>query len=142
MNTRINTFSHFNGLCDSKRIVCERRGKKISLTTPDGATTAECDSVKDAMDTVRNDPTFANLPIVISQRRPVGEKMAATKVELYKYTFSNRNNFVFKTHAESLAEALEAFNQGREPYKVVREFVGSVVIESEKGISFGVVWTT
>lgn len=33
---RTDTFEHLQGLCAGKGIVCERRGKKIDMTTPDG----------------------------------------------------------------------------------------------------------
>lgn len=65
---KTNTFSHLENLCAGKRIVCERRGKVIELTTPCGGTTAECDSVAEALDTVATDPTFSKLPIVMSRR--------------------------------------------------------------------------
>lgn len=64
---RANTFSHLEALASSKRIVCERTGKRITLTTPDGGTTAECDSVAEALDTLRSDSTFADLPIVLAK---------------------------------------------------------------------------
>ncbi len=60
---KTNTFTHLEALCAGKGIVCERRGRKIELTTPCGGTCAECDNVRDALDTVRNDDTFAGLPI-------------------------------------------------------------------------------
>jgi hypothetical protein len=60
---RTNTFEHLESLCHGKGIVCERNGRKIELTTPDGGTTAECDSVSEALDTYRNDATFSKLPI-------------------------------------------------------------------------------
>lgn len=59
---KTNTYAHLEKLCAAKRIVCERRGKKIELTTPDGGTTAECETVAEALDTFRNDPAFAALP--------------------------------------------------------------------------------
>lgn len=67
---RTNTFSHLFALADARRIVCERTGKRITLTTPDGGTTAECDSVAEALDTLRSDPTFAALPIVLAKPAP------------------------------------------------------------------------
>lgn len=63
MNTRPNSFARLEALCAAKEIVCERRGKKIELTTPCGGTTAECDSVAEALDTVQRDSTFADLPL-------------------------------------------------------------------------------
>jgi len=61
---RTNTFSHLEGLCRAKRIVCERIHGRIELTTPNGGTTAECNNVAEALDVVRNDSTFCDLPIV------------------------------------------------------------------------------
>lgn len=60
---RANSFASLERLCAGKRIVCERRGKKIELTTPDGSVTAECESLAEAWDTYRNDHAFCNLPI-------------------------------------------------------------------------------
>ena len=86
---KTNTFRHLETLCAGKGIVCEKRGRKIELTTPDGGTTAECDSVAEALDTYRNDSTFSALPIQIrtapkpapvDQRIPQLEEMARTMV--------------------------------------------------------------
>ncbi len=60
---RADTFEHLQGLCAGKGIICERRGRRIELTTPCGGTTAECSSIGEALDTYRNDPTFSDLPI-------------------------------------------------------------------------------
>lgn len=60
---RANSFASLEALCSGKRIACERRGKKIELTTPDGGTTAECASLAEAWDTYRNDGAFCHLPI-------------------------------------------------------------------------------
>lgn len=64
---KTNTYDHLENLAASKGVVCERArsGRKIELTTPCGGTTAECDSVTEALDTMRGDPTFSNLPIQI-----------------------------------------------------------------------------
>ena len=62
---KTNTFEHLESMCASKGIICERRGRKIELTTPDGAITAECASISEALDTYRNDPTYSDLPIQI-----------------------------------------------------------------------------
>lgn len=64
---RTDTFAHLENLCRSKRIVCERNGRKINLITPDGSVNAECESLAEAFDTLKNDPTFANLPIVLAK---------------------------------------------------------------------------
>lgn len=74
-----NTFTHLENLCRAKRIVCERYGKRIELTTPDGSVKAECATVAEALDTVQNDSTFFSLPTIAS-------KPAAEKVETYTYT--------------------------------------------------------
>jgi hypothetical protein len=61
---KTNTFEHHESLARSKGIVCERRSaRKIELTTPCGGTTAECATVAEALDTLRTDPTFSDLPI-------------------------------------------------------------------------------
>lgn len=60
---RTNTYEHLEGLARAKGVNCERRGKKIELTTPGGGTTAECATVAEALDTMRNDETFSKLPI-------------------------------------------------------------------------------
>lgn len=64
---RTDTFAHLEKLCQAKRIVCERNGKKINLITPDGSVNAECESLTEAFDTLKNDDTFAKLPIVIAK---------------------------------------------------------------------------
>lgn len=83
---KTNTFEHLESLCRAKRIVCERRGKRIELTTPDGGTTAECSTVTEALDTVRGDSTFAALPIVFAPARP----------ELYEYRLSSHTGETLK----------------------------------------------
>lgn len=62
---KTNTYQHLENLAAAKGIVCERTGRKIELTTPDGSVTAEDYSVADALDTLRNDSTFSDLPIQI-----------------------------------------------------------------------------
>lgn len=62
---KTNTFKHLENLCAVKGIVCERRGRKIELTTPGGGTTAECESLAEALDTYRTDPAFSTLPVRI-----------------------------------------------------------------------------
>lgn len=64
---RTDTFAHLENLCRSKRIVCERNGRKINLITPDGSVNAECESLAEAFDTLKNDNTFAKLPIVLAK---------------------------------------------------------------------------
>lgn len=65
------TFERLQSICASKAIVCERRGRKVELTTPCGGTTAECDGVNDAYATLANDPTFHDLPIVLRKHPEV-----------------------------------------------------------------------
>jgi hypothetical protein len=90
---RTNTYSHLEALAASKRIVCERTGKRITLTTPDGGTTAECDSVAEALDTLSSDPTFADLPIVLrSQSTPeeTAKQAKQIKADLAEITLAPR----------------------------------------------------
>lgn len=67
---RSGSFNHLQALCAGKGIVCERNRSKtrIELTTPDGGTTAECESIAEAWDTYKGDPAFANLPIKMNRR--------------------------------------------------------------------------
>jgi hypothetical protein len=68
---KTNTFEHLESLARSKGIICERRSvRKIELTTPCGGTTAECATVSEAFDTLRNDPTFSDLPIKAGSQAP------------------------------------------------------------------------
>ena len=57
-------FEKLESMARQRGIVCERNGRKIELTTPDGGVMAECDTVADAADTIRQDTSFNRLPIV------------------------------------------------------------------------------
>lgn len=61
MSTTIKNFANLQTACAAKRVVCERRGRKIEMTTPCGGTAAECETVAEAWDTLINDPTFSGL---------------------------------------------------------------------------------
>lgn len=60
------TFTTLERLCAAKGIVCERRGRKIELTTPDGSVTAEADTVADAFADYDSEP-FRSLPIKLAK---------------------------------------------------------------------------
>ena len=60
------TFASLERLCAAKGIVCERRGRKIELTTPDGSVTAEADTVADAFADYDSEP-FRSLPIKLAR---------------------------------------------------------------------------
>jgi len=128
---RTNTYSHLEALASSKRIVCERTGKRITLTTPDGGTTAECDSVAEALDTLASDPTFSALPIVLAPARPA---------ELYEYRLSNHTGETLQEcTAECLDDAARHFNMD-----INRNFPtganAAVLEDSSTGFSFLVTW--
>jgi len=117
---KTNTFRHLETLCAGKGIVCEKRGRKIELTTPDGGTTAECDSVAEALDTYRNDSTFSALPIQI---RPAPTPWApVTALEALRglvaavplHRFNIRKDFsVFNAHAVAQRVIHEADAAGK-----------------------------
>jgi len=61
---RAGSFYNLQQLCAAKGIVCEYKNSRvIEMTTPRGDTTAECETVREAFDTLRHDDTFAKLPI-------------------------------------------------------------------------------
>ena len=63
---KTNTFEHLENLCRAKGIVCERYSRnRITLTTPSGGTEAECKTVTEALDCIRHDETFCNLPVIL-----------------------------------------------------------------------------
>lgn len=71
MNTNIytsgslrKTFERLQQACGLRGIVCERTRGKIELTTPNGGTTAECATVREAWDTYEGDTTFSSLPVL------------------------------------------------------------------------------
>lgn len=128
---RIDTFEHLQGLCAGKGIVCERRGKKIDMTTPDGGTTAECESVAEAFDTLRGDPTFADLPIKLA-------KAPAVPMDVYVYEFRGQASVVKTVEAECLDEAVARFGDG---YEIESWFSGMATIKNKNlGLFFGVTW--
>ena len=57
------TFKQLEIACKQKGIVCERTGRTVELTTPDGGTTAECETVGEAVNTFFYDHVFASLPV-------------------------------------------------------------------------------
>lgn len=124
---RTDTFEHLQGLCASKGIVCERRGKKIEMTTPNGGTTAECESVAEAFDTLRGDPTFSELPIKLGK---------APQPDVYVYKFETQAKTVMTIEAESLDEAVTKFG---DDYKIEAWFKTCAVIKG-RGMYFGVTW--
>jgi hypothetical protein len=131
---RTNTFAHLEALASSKRIVCERTGKRITLTTPDGGTTAECDSVAEALDTLTGDPTFAALPIVLA--KPAAP---ARPAELYEYRLSNHTGETLQEcTAECLNEAAACFG-----LTIDRSFstgANAAVLRDMRGHSYLVTW--
>lgn len=60
-------FHHLQADCRAKGVVCERSGRKVELTTPDGSVTAECDTVAEAIDAFHYDATFASLPVKVGR---------------------------------------------------------------------------
>lgn len=126
---RTDTFEHLQGLCAGKGIICERRGKKIEMTTSDGGTTAECESVAEAFQELRSDPTFADLPIKLA-KAPVLPK------EVYVYTFETQAETVKVIEAESLDEAVCIFG---DIYEIESWFKSCAVIKG-RGMFFGVTW--
>lgn len=129
---RTDTFEHLQGLCAGKGIVCERRGKKIDMTTPNGGTTAECDSVAEAFDTLRGDPTFSELPLRL------GKPAAIVASEVYVYSFWSQAERIKQVEAECLDEAVCRFGDG---YEIESWFKGMATIKNKNiGLFFGVTW--
>jgi hypothetical protein len=124
---RTDTFEHLQRLCAGKGIVCERRGKKIELTTPSGGTTAECESVAEAFDTLRGDPTFSELPIKLAK---------APKADVYVYKFETQAETIKTIEAESLNDAVTEFG---DVYEIESWFKTCAVIKG-RGMYFGVTW--
>lgn len=62
-SARQTAFNRLVSKCNAQGIVCERFGRRIELTTPDGGTTAVCHSVTDAWAEYHNDPAFFALPL-------------------------------------------------------------------------------
>lgn len=77
------TFALLERLCAVKGIFCERRGRKIELTTPDGSVTAEAETVADAFADYDSEP-FRSLPIKLArtgwQREQEAKARQALKV--------------------------------------------------------------
>lgn len=141
MRTQI--YNHLEALCHSKQIVCERRGKKIELTTPCGGTTAVCETVGEAFDVYRTDPAFCNLPL-----RPVGIKLNVdepakpARTEEYLYTFRDHLRIVFSCHAETLDAAAKLFGAFKGDSEAARveycfHFTGAVTCFN---FTYGVQW--
>lgn len=129
---KTNTFEHLQGLCAGKRIVCERNGRKIDLTTPDGSVSAECESVAEALDVVGHDPAFCKLPIVLH----AGPAKSSQPAEQYEYKLSNQNAVINTTRAQTLNEALMNFGGG---FEVEGWFHGVAMVKKGKDF-FGVKW--
>lgn len=137
---KTNTFENLEKLCRGKKIVCERRGKKIELTTPCGGTTAECDSLAEAFDTYHTDPAFDKLPMHVFGPRHAPPVVAP---ELYEYTFRNEGRICYTCTARSLTEACEMMTVRNEiPFTPVNSFhfCGTVLVN--KDYIFGVRWDT
>lgn len=75
------TFLDLERHCARYNICCERTGRKIELTTPDGSVTAECSSVADAIATVIGDSTFSSLPRFFGTPSALRERLAKTAPE-------------------------------------------------------------
>lgn len=58
------TFERLVSACGQHGIVCNKSRGRIELTTPNGGTTAECATVREAWDTFENDTTFSSLPVL------------------------------------------------------------------------------
>lgn len=119
---KTNTYDHLENLAAAKGIVCERRGRKIELTIPSGAVTAECDSVAEALDTMRGDPTFSDLPIKIHTLTPATPWAPVTALEALRDLmkalpmprFNIRNDFsVINAHAQAQRVIHEADVAGK-----------------------------
>lgn len=61
-NSTRKTFERLVTACKLRGIICEKSRGKIELTTPNGGTTAECETVREAWETYEGDSTFSSLP--------------------------------------------------------------------------------
>lgn len=128
---RSDTFEHLEALCATRRVVCERRGKKVLLTVPDGSVQAECDGVRDALDTMRTDPTFKDLPLDMARVLP--------PAEAYDYEVREGSRVTQRTTASSLNEALDQLGW-HAGWHVLHQFYGMAVVRSSHGHAYGVTW--
>lgn len=135
------SYEHLESYCAGKGIICQRIGKRIKLTTPDGGTTAEETSVRDAWSTVKTDPTFCDLPIQVLRRPPAPQPVRVDQQERYEYRFYNRSGEVLgpRCLAESLDQALRF--AGFEAWTVDQQFAEMAVIKLiSTGATLGVKW--
>lgn len=125
---RSDTFEHLEALCATRRVACERRGKKVLLTVPDGSVQAECDGVRDALDTMRTDPAFKDLPLRL-----------APAPEAYAYEVREGDRVTQRATAASLDEALDRLGW-HAGWQVLHQFHGMAVVRSSHGHAYGVTW--
>lgn len=141
---RTNTFAHLEALCEAKGIVCERRRGRIELTTPNGGTTAECESVAEALDTYRNDDTFSSLPFKLVSRTEQVRRVESCKSapELYEYTVHNESGIAYRIQAASLTEACSGLSARHDgvPFTPMNvfSFCGTVLVN--RSYIYGVRW--
>lgn len=137
------SYEHLESYCAGKGIICQRIGKRIKLTTPDGGTTAEETSVRDAWSTVKTDPTFADLPIRLACRANVDEPkpVRVAKPEQYRYTFYNNNGVVAGPAiiAETMNDAADRAGFREFTRRLSFAYFG-VVIHNPSGAVIGVRW--
>lgn len=124
------TYTRLESLCAGKGIVCERIGKRIVLTTPDGSVMVNCENLAEAFDTVRNDPTFSKLPIKLAKPAPA---------EIYEYEFRDTKTIRAVIKAETLNQACDAKRQSK-PFRTVYQFAYMAVVEYSDGETWGVTW--
>lgn len=132
---KTNTFEHLESLCAGVGVVCERDGKKINLTVPNGSVSAECDGVRDALDTMRSDPTFSKLPILL-RREAKSYPQPSPAMDVYVYKFETQAETVKTIEAESLNEAVAKFGSD---YEIALAFKSNAIITNGK-MQFGVTW--
>lgn len=89
-----NTFKNLESHCYARGIVCERYGRKIEMTTPDGSTTAECSTVQEGFDTLQNDSTFSSLPI--KQARALPDSNLKKAFKMNQICFDSQNKEIVK----------------------------------------------
>jgi len=116
---KTNTFEHLENLCRAKGIVCERYSRnRITLTTPSGGTEAECKTVTEALDCIRHDETFCNLPVILrapataetnaQSIRTMRKAIAATFPAIMDDTEAAREGWIYPSLSDDDAERIGA----------------------------------
>lgn len=131
------SFEHLEQYCTARGIVCQRVGRTIELTTPDGGTTAEEPTLAEAWSTVQGDTTFSTLPV---RPKPAPQPVRQGP-ELYRYSFymANGPRASADMTASTLDEAAE--KAGFTDFKRRIAFKGfGVLIHNPSGATIGVKW--